>query len=682
LIQDFAPSKANYGNVAAHPELVNPGADGGQIPSFWNHMNALYYHAAFDQIILSVRGNSEVWVIDHSTTTAEAAGHTGGRYGKGGDLLYRWGNPIMYRAGTRSDQKLFQQHDAQWIDEGCPGAGDMLVFNNGLGRNYSTADEFTPPVDANGNYSLTSGEAYGPGDFTWTYKANPPSALYADAISSAQRLPNGNTLICDGTHGTFLEVTVTGETVWKYVNPVVSTGPLAQGAAIPADAARAGEFMNGVFRVRRYAADYNGLAGSDLTPKGTVEMRGFSHDLYFPHVASDRTWETEIAIINTGEESLNGVLRAYASDGHHLESQAIALAPHARREMILGETLSWPATARYMIFESDSESIYGYSRFYVPGIYSTSIPAVSAVGTGDIYAPHIFSTDYYWTGIGLVNTTSASKEIEIQFDNGQVRTLNLEPLAHRAFLVRNFFENQPQPDIQSAIMRNAEGVIGLEIYCGGGQLGAINIGIEPATSVFYPHIVSDDIWWTGILAYNPSAVPGNLVITPYDSNGLPLPPISCPVASQGRYIGITSTLSVPSSAVWLQIEASSPMLGFELFGTYHGGQLTGFPGTQLTSKTGVFARMERDGWTGIAMVNLEIDPAVVTMTAYDDAGDIVATQIFSLGAHMKISMYAEQYFVQDISRATYFTYVSDRSLAGFQLNGSTDGRMLYALPAK
>ena len=191
-----------------------------------------------------------------------------------GATLYRWGNPAAYDAGTRSDQKLYQQHDAEWIPEGYPGAGNITVFNNGLGRAYSTIDEFTPPVDGSGNYALTAGAAFGPSDFAWSYTANPPESLYAEAISGAQRLANGNTLIDDGTHGTFLEVTAGGETVWKYVNPVVRTGPLAQGEAIPLDPARAGELMNAVFRVYRYGAEYAGLAGRDLTPGLPVEGDG------------------------------------------------------------------------------------------------------------------------------------------------------------------------------------------------------------------------------------------------------------------------------------------------------------------------------------------------------------------------------------------------------------------------
>jgi hypothetical protein len=270
LIQDYYSAKGNYGNVAAHPELIDPNGDSKKIPSFWNHMNSITYNAAFDQVMLSVRGNSEIWIIDHSTTKAEAAGHTGGKYGKGGDLLYRWGNPAQYRAGTQGNQKLFQQHCAMWVNSGYPGAGDIMVFNNGLGRNYSTIDQWTPPVDANGNYNLT-GKAFGPTDFSWTYRANPPSSLYAEAISGAQRLPNGNTLICDGTHGRFIEVTASGETVWEYINPVVLTGPLGKTEAIPPDPARQGEYMNACFRVLRYALDYPAFLGRNLTPSGPIE---------------------------------------------------------------------------------------------------------------------------------------------------------------------------------------------------------------------------------------------------------------------------------------------------------------------------------------------------------------------------------------------------------------------------
>ncbi len=272
LIQDFDSTKLNYGVVSEHPERIDADGDGRLLPCFWNHMNSIAYNAKFDQIILSVRGNSEVWVIDHSTTTEEAAGHSGGRYGKGGDLLYRWGNPVCYKMGNVNDQKLFQQHDAEWIDSAYPGGGNILVFNNGLGRNYSTVDEFTPPVDSFGYYSRLIDSAFGPPNFSWTYTANPPNSMYSWAISGAQRLPNGNTLICDGIHGIFLEVTSNGQTVWKYISPVTNQGPLTQGDSIPQDPTHPGEYMNMVFRVQRYSPTYEGLNGRDLTPGNYIEL--------------------------------------------------------------------------------------------------------------------------------------------------------------------------------------------------------------------------------------------------------------------------------------------------------------------------------------------------------------------------------------------------------------------------
>jgi hypothetical protein len=271
LIQDYDATKLNYGVVKDHPELIDAAGDQKVLPAFWNHMNSIDYNPSLDQILMSVRGNSEVWIIDHSTTMAEAKSHTGGKSGKGGDLLYRWGNPIAYRMGTANDQKLYQQHDAEWVRSDCPGAGNITTFNNGLGRNYSSVDEFTPPVDSLGRYARTTGTTFGPTSFAWTYIASPPSSMFAEAISGAQRLPNGNTIVDDGTHGTFYEVTKTGEVVWKYVCPVVSTGPLKQGDAIPDDPARAGEKMNAVFRVYKYPITYAAFTGRVLTPGDYVE---------------------------------------------------------------------------------------------------------------------------------------------------------------------------------------------------------------------------------------------------------------------------------------------------------------------------------------------------------------------------------------------------------------------------
>ncbi|MEI6669477.1 MAG: SUMF1/EgtB/PvdO family nonheme iron enzyme [Acidobacteriota bacterium] len=255
---------------AAHPELVDPKGRGRGIPAFWNHMNSLDYNAALDQIVLSVRGNDEIWIIDHSTTKAEAAGHAGGRSGKGGDLIYRWGNPAAYGRGTAADRQLIQQHDALWIPPGSPGAGHMTIFNNGYERGWSSIEEIVLPVDANGRYAIGAGQPYGPDKPVWHYEAKTRTDFFSSEISGAHRLPNGNTLICAGVVGHLFEVTPAGDIVWQYVNPMVRGGILAQGETPGKD--NRGHLFNAVFKVHRYAPDYPGLAGRDLTPKGVIEL--------------------------------------------------------------------------------------------------------------------------------------------------------------------------------------------------------------------------------------------------------------------------------------------------------------------------------------------------------------------------------------------------------------------------
>ena len=271
-IQDFDATKSNFGVVTNHPELIDVNGADIHIPQFWNHVNGIDYNAALDQVMLSIRGNSEVFVIDHQTTTAQATSHAGGRYGKGGDILYRWGNPQQYHRGTKDNQQLYQQHHTHWIPSDCPGAGNILIFNNGIGRGYSTINQIVPPVDAAGNYTIAAGAAFGPSAPVWTYMSSTATDFYSAEISGCQRLPNGNTLICEGVKGNLFEVTAAGACVWQYLCPVTDAGPLTQGGSIAVDPVRTDQYMNAVFRVYRYGADYAGLVGRDLTSKGTIEL--------------------------------------------------------------------------------------------------------------------------------------------------------------------------------------------------------------------------------------------------------------------------------------------------------------------------------------------------------------------------------------------------------------------------
>jgi len=225
LVQDYCPSCPNYAVISEHPELFNinngdagtPSGPGGANAD-WIHLNAVHYHKEWDQIVISSRFQNEIFVIDHSTTTEEAAGHSGGNYGKGGDFLYRWGNPQNYNRGHDSDQIISDQHSINWIPEGSPGENNFILFNNyhsGSGPwGESAVLEFVPPVDEDGNYTIEDGLPYGPDNYIWSYDEDIFTAMQGGAF----RLPNGNTLItdCDSAH--ILEVTNEGEIVWEYTD--------------------------------------------------------------------------------------------------------------------------------------------------------------------------------------------------------------------------------------------------------------------------------------------------------------------------------------------------------------------------------------------------------------------------------------------------------------------------------
>ena len=221
------------------------GGGGGRGPQSgdWLHFNSVTYNAKLDQIMISVHEFHEVWIIDHGTTTKEAASHAGGR-GKGGDLLYRWGNPKSYRSGSNADQRLFSQHCAHWIADGLPGAGNMLVFNNGMGRHdgsYSTVDEIVLPVNRMGLYDKEEFVAYGPEKATWTFQNSDKSSFFSMLISGAQRLPNGNTYVCSGNQGILFEVSPQGEILWQYKHPGGGFGP--PGGMPPGGMPRLGELV-------------------------------------------------------------------------------------------------------------------------------------------------------------------------------------------------------------------------------------------------------------------------------------------------------------------------------------------------------------------------------------------------------------------------------------------------------
>lgn len=272
LIQDFDSNQSNFGVVSDHPELldinlINP------VNGDWNHLNAIFYNEEFDQIIISSRTMNEVYVIDHSTTTEEASGHTGGRYGKGGDLLYRWGNPANYKRGEIADKRLFGQHDVRFILEGS-NKGKIMVYNNGTQRPggvYSSIEVIDPPMDENGNYSIEADQPYLPLEANTIISGRDNQAVpfHSDRISGAFPMDDDHVLVCVGMDGIFYEFNGNAELVWEYRNPLNGSIPQDQGS-MPNQVE--------IFKTQRYPLDYPAFEDKNLEPGLPIELNPTIND--------------------------------------------------------------------------------------------------------------------------------------------------------------------------------------------------------------------------------------------------------------------------------------------------------------------------------------------------------------------------------------------------------------------
>ena len=270
LVQERDSTLPNYGKVKQQPRLFHLNYTHA-MGEDWLHFNSIAYNAALDQVMLSSHHLNEFYIIDHSTSTAQAASHKGGRYGHGGDILYRWGNPAAYNMGTPAEKQLFGQHYPHWIEKGKPGAGKILVFNNGLnrpGEPCSSVEIIEPPLDAKGNYLLADEQAFGPAGSSWKYTAPIPTQFFSKNISGAQRLANGHTLICSGSTGRFFEIDGSQKIVWEYICPV-GFEPVPQGTR----SERATSKTNGqVFRCTFYEPSYPAFKGRKLLPGAPIEI--------------------------------------------------------------------------------------------------------------------------------------------------------------------------------------------------------------------------------------------------------------------------------------------------------------------------------------------------------------------------------------------------------------------------
>ncbi|WP_296620874.1 aryl-sulfate sulfotransferase [Marivirga sp.] len=279
LVQEFDPNKPNYGAISENIDRVDLNYIPNRIINSWIHINSIDYNEELDQILVGSRFFSELWVIDHSTTTEEAATAEGGLSGKGGRLLYRYGNPQVYSAN--GDRILYGQHNAQWINSNDV-TNNILVFNNGYEKEPSvSAIEFINfPVNGY-NYDISNNQF----DYSTPYLSYESTSIegfnFSSFISGVQLLPNGNILICSGPSGSLVEISPEAEVLWHYLSPISNNGILEQGAS--------SETINNssrrIFRAKKYDKDF---VESSISLNGSLEPIELNSSEYVcPNVLSN-----------------------------------------------------------------------------------------------------------------------------------------------------------------------------------------------------------------------------------------------------------------------------------------------------------------------------------------------------------------------------------------------------------
>jgi len=255
LIQDLNPSLENYGNIQEYPGMMN--INYSQELNF-SHVNSIDYNENLDQILISARNLSEIFIIDHSTTMQESASSIGGNFNSGGDFLWRWGNKNNYLNDSIPSQ-LYRQHDAKWIIDEYPDGGAITVFDNNPGGD-SFIKIVKPEIDEE-NY-VRSNDGFLPlnEEFSWSGQIL-GDQLKENRKSGFMRLNNGNFLVCETSKGRISEISMMGSVVWSYVNPT-GKGNFEQYDSL---------FGNGTFRAIRYEREFEAFQKFELKLSSVIE---------------------------------------------------------------------------------------------------------------------------------------------------------------------------------------------------------------------------------------------------------------------------------------------------------------------------------------------------------------------------------------------------------------------------
>ncbi|MBN1848489.1 MAG: aryl-sulfate sulfotransferase [Deltaproteobacteria bacterium] len=191
-------------------------------PNKWYNEDPVKYKVFHpDNIIISNRQTNTSCIIEKAT--GKVVWQIGPLYYP--DIIWEFGGE-QYKRAYRKLEQIIGQHHTHMIPKGLPGEGNIMIYDNGGYAGYGPRN---PGAhwgwsDARRDYSRVIEFDPRTLEMVWEHSAKVMGLrekykFYSDYVSSAQRLPNGNTLITNGAVGQFQEVTPDHEIVWEYISP-------------------------------------------------------------------------------------------------------------------------------------------------------------------------------------------------------------------------------------------------------------------------------------------------------------------------------------------------------------------------------------------------------------------------------------------------------------------------------
>ncbi len=445
---------------------------------------------------------------------------------------------------------------------------------------------------------------------------------------------------------------------------------------------------------------YNGFENVPEEPvvitKAAIEtlgsFGGLAPKLWFPLVISTGDiWETEICLINTGNSDMWGTLQAFGLDGKAVSDIIVQiLPPNGRREIRVSDL--FPETVGYIVFSSLSDTVSGYFKISAGDEYRLAAPAAKDNKAENIHIPLFLSTPDWFTVVSLLNTSSETREVEIVFNDGTVKTRSIGPGSLDIFLIRDLFGGEAPAGLLSASIKNTAGIIGFQAMSRTGKTyltGNLLTG-NTGNKQYFARTVRVANWVDAGIAYNPSESACEMKIKPYTADGIALAGSKFTVGAKGVYPGIFSSADIPDAdipenAAWFEVEALTPegeicpVSGTGFFGYLDGNMLAGYTSSGMVGKSGLLPKLEKDGFTAAVFVNTAFTRAKVNLTAYDDAGKVIAESQLTMDSRSSAFNLMSLFFDVDISGASYVRYTADKNVAAFQANVSGNVMMLDAM---